>query len=105
MVIKDAGPAGSEVLPTKHSDPYSPFYAWSARDGDGDGACGVTDQPVLVATRLREALGMLPRGACGLVELVRLDRHASRPAYVHGAILARAHWDNASGRIILTSTR
>ncbi|MFI6739785.1 hypothetical protein ACIBI9_43265 [Nonomuraea sp. NPDC050451] len=71
-------------------NPYDGFFSWSAQDQNGRGACGVTNEPARAEARLNAALDTLEAGAVGVVELVRLDREASQPAYVHGAVLLRS---------------
>lgn len=71
-----------------HSDTDG-FYAWSAGDQHGQGACGVTGEPKRAAALLNEALDALAPGATGSVRLVRLDRFASSPSYIYGQTLLR----------------
>lgn len=71
-------------------NPYDVFYSWEAHGpGDGRGVCGVTDRPDQAQARLSEALDALALGAAGSVEIVRLDRAASQPSYLHGVVLLR----------------
>ncbi|MEU6721894.1 hypothetical protein ABZ897_61560 [Nonomuraea sp. NPDC046802] len=69
------------------------FYSWTARDGRGHGSCGVTDEPGRASMRLNDALDALAPGASGSVRLVRLDRHARQPSYIHGKVLLRIRRD------------
>ncbi|MEU8362305.1 hypothetical protein AB0C27_40435 [Nonomuraea sp. NPDC048882] len=63
------------------------FYSWSARNGSGDGSCGVTSDPGRAVTLLLTALQKLAPGASGRVAIVRLERHVWPPSYLYGAPL------------------
>jgi hypothetical protein len=79
------------------------LYSWSARDSHGRGSCGVTDEPDRVEAHLREALTALALDARGQVEIVRLDRSARQPCYIHGAVvirLQRGRADHCRGRVL-----
>ncbi|MFI9555813.1 hypothetical protein [Nonomuraea endophytica] len=60
------------------------FYAWTASDESGRGACGITGEPGRAAALLSRTLGLLAPGAMGTVRLVRLDRLARHPTYIYG---------------------
>ncbi|MFC4016083.1 hypothetical protein ACFOY2_53355 [Nonomuraea purpurea] len=50
--------------------------------------------------RLNDALDALAPGVNGSVRLVRLNRHARRPSYVHGKVLLRIRRDLTTGVIV-----
>ncbi|MGP4092909.1 hypothetical protein [Nonomuraea sp. KM90] len=64
------------------------LYSWAARDEER-GSCGVTRERGRAARNVRQALATLAPDASGEIEVVRLDRDARRPTYVHGAVVAR----------------
>ncbi len=65
------------------------FYAWTATDESGRGACGITGEPGRAAVLLSRSLGSLAPGATGTVRLVRLDRLARQPSYIYGPTVLR----------------
>ncbi|MGW0482639.1 hypothetical protein [Nonomuraea sp. NPDC003214] len=65
------------------------FYAWTASDESGRGACGITGKPERAAALLSRTLGLLAPGAMGTVRLVRLDRLAQHPSYIYGPTVLR----------------
>ena len=65
------------------------FYAWTASDESGRGACGITGRPERAAALLTRSLGELAPGATGTIRLVRLDRLARRPSYIYGPTVLR----------------
>ncbi|MEV4391086.1 hypothetical protein [Nonomuraea sp. NPDC049607] len=67
------------------------FYSWAACDQYGRGSCGITGEAAQAAALLRRALESLAPGATGSVQLVHLDRYASNPSYIYGAIVLRLH--------------
>jgi hypothetical protein len=65
------------------------FYSWAATDDSGRGTCGVTGQAGRAVRLLRQALDSLSPGAVGTVQVVRLDRFARHPSYIHTGTLLR----------------
>ncbi|MFK4042445.1 hypothetical protein ACI2LC_42155 [Nonomuraea wenchangensis] len=77
------------------------FYLWDIHAGQGDGPCGVTDQPHLATARLVSALTEAAAGdAEGLIRQVRLDRLAGEPSYIKGQVLIRLRRDPHTGEIV-----
>jgi hypothetical protein len=65
------------------------FYVWTAVDEEGGGSTGVTGDLGRAREELAAALQRLAPGAVGTYHVVRLDRYARRPTYIHGRVLAR----------------
>ncbi|TMR94588.1 hypothetical protein [Nonomuraea basaltis] len=50
---------------------------------------------------LNAAVNTLSHGARGSVRLVRLDRYARQPSYIHGEVLVRIRRDKATGALLV----
>lgn len=66
------------------------FYSWTACDGRGRGACGVTGDRDQATALMNGALDGLAAEATGSVQVVRLDRYARDPSYIYGSVVVRA---------------
>lgn len=77
---------------------HDQFFSWAACDGDGRGTCGVTADRQRAVALLGAALDVLGPGASGFVRLVRLDRYARQPSYIHGSTLLILNRDGRPSR-------
>jgi hypothetical protein len=76
------------------------LFAWDADDGDGRGACGVTDLRDLADLRLLDAMHAMPNGAAGKIRTARLNILTGDRQYVYGRTLLTVRRDTLTGALI-----
>lgn len=65
----------------------------------------MTAGSVRAVERLVAALLTLSPGATGSVRVVRLDRRARHPSYLHGVVVLRAERDVVTGNIVFDNAK
>jgi hypothetical protein len=76
------------------------LFAWDADDGNGRGACGVTDLRELADRHLLDTLHTMPDSAKGKIRTARLDMLTGGPRYVYGRTLLKVRRDKLTGALI-----